>query len=106
MSIHFSTTTEDVHVYENGGSYADRSAYVGVCKITYLGSFGGVISSMNGKFSRTDMLSILKHIHEQGASYAYAERGPTHGLPWGKRLPEDSPAGENWFIIDLKELFT
>ena len=98
--IHVSPTTEVIRVYHNEANYENRDAYDGCCQLTYIPPIAAVITGMHGRFCRTDIRDIFRHVHSRGTRYVVAERAPGHNLPWGKRIDRGGPM-DGWYEIDL-----
>lgn len=104
MTIHAAPSVEVIRCYSDHKTYSEMHPYDGCAQITYMPPRAAMVTGMQGKWSRQDMLALMRHVHSRGIGWLLADRAPGHGMPWGEVIETAGPGLGLW-RIDLIEKF-
>jgi len=105
MSVHAAPSVEIIRCYRDGETYSEMHPYRGCAQLTYMHPGAAMVTGMHGKWSRSDLVDLMQHVHGHGVGWLLAERSPGHGLPWGEIVDGAGWPGDGMWRINLAELF-
>lgn len=99
MTIRTTVETETIRCVDNSMSGIQKPPFRGVVTIRYISQTVALASAAHGKFTRSDVKRIYKHLANKGIETLIADRAANHRMPRGKLIPDGMFAG--MFEVDL-----